>query len=143
MEHHATYRARVVQAEVGPVVAGVGRAIDTAAPRGTLPVVVLACAGPDDLRVSREDRERTERVVGLVAEDILPRDAVVRALPDAPARRAHIEDRGISRIDLQVVDAAAGCGGADRTKVQGGERRRGGPGLRARGGYCAACGAEG
>src|SRR4030095_1212860 len=104
IEHDASDRARVVQAEVGPRAAGVGGAVDAAAPRRALAIVVLAAAGPDDLRVAFEDRERAEGVVGLTAEDIGPGDALVGRLPDAAGGRGDVDDRGILRVDLQVVD---------------------------------------
>ena len=131
MEHDAANRARVVQAEIGPRFTGVGRPIHTAAPRRALPVVVLAGPCPDDPRVALEDRQRAERVVGLPAEDVLPGDALVGGLPDAAAGRAQIEDGGILRIDLEIVDAAASRRRTDVAEVQPVERAAGPAG------YCA------
>ena len=103
--------------------AAVGRAIDAAAPRRALAIVLLARSGPDDLRVAGEDREIAEGVVGLAVEDRRPERAVVRRLPDAARGRGDVDGRGILRIDLDVVDATAGGGWADRAEVQGVERR--------------------
>src|SRR5438874_2080292 len=113
----------VVQAEIGPRGAAVGRAVDAAAPGRALAIVVLAGSGPDDVRVAREDREGTERVVGLPLEDRLPGDALVRRFPDAAARGRDVEDRGISGIDLEIVNASARCGGSDVSEMQTVERR--------------------
>ena len=118
--------ARVsVEADVRPRRAGVGRAIDAAAPRRALSVVLLAGSGPDDLRVAREDREIAEGVVRLALEDRLPERAVIRRLPDAARRRGDVDRRRIFRIDFDVVDAAAGRGGSDGAEVQRVELRRG------------------
>ncbi len=70
--------ARVVQTEVGPRLAGVGRAIHAAAPRRALAIVFSPVPAQMIFESPREDRERAERVVGLLAEDVLPGDAFVR-----------------------------------------------------------------
>src|SRR5438876_6687282 len=101
--------------------------------RRALAVVLFACAGPDDLRIALEDRERPERVVGLVREDVLPGDALVGGLPDAARGGAYIKDGGIPGVDLEVVDAAARGRGADPTKVERIERGAHGLCLRASG----------
>src|SRR6185503_13013068 len=48
IEDDASNRARVMETDVRPRVAGVGRAIDTAAPRRALAIVLFARSGPDD-----------------------------------------------------------------------------------------------
>src|SRR5262249_39152104 len=75
MEDDAANRAGVVETEVRPRVAGVGRAVHAAAPRRALPIVLFTRARPDDAGVACEDCERAEAVVRLPVEDRLPRDA--------------------------------------------------------------------
>src|SRR5439155_18431452 len=100
-----------------------GRSVDAAAPRRTLAVVLLAAAGPDDSRVAVEDRERAERAVRLLAEDVLPGEPLVRGFPDAARRRSDVQNRRILRVDLEVGNASAGGGGADVAEVERVERR--------------------
>ena len=118
MEHDASDRPRVVETQIAPGLAGVGRAIDAAAPRRALPIVVLAGARPDDARVGLEDRERSERVVRLLGEDVLPRDALVRRLPDAAGCGADIQNRRVLGVNLQIVDASARRRRTDVAEVQ-------------------------
>src|SRR5262245_43763315 len=113
IEHDAADRTRIVQTEIRPRVAAVSGPVHAAAPGRALTIVVLAGAGPDNLRIALEDRERAEGVVRLGAEHILPGDTVVDRLPDAAARGSYIQDGRILRIDLEIVDASAGGGWPD------------------------------
>ena len=127
VEHDAADGAGVVEAQIRPGVAAVRRAVHTAAPRGALPIVVFAGASPDDLRIALENRQRPERIVGLPAEHVLPGDTVVDRLPDAAGRGAYVQNGGVFRIDLDVVDASAAGRWTDVAEVQRVERPSGGP----------------
>src|SRR6185436_6212074 len=74
--------------------------------------------GPDDVRIAGKDRERAETAVRLLAEDVLPHQALAGRLPDAAARRADVQHRWILRVDLDVVDASARHRRTDVAEVQ-------------------------
>src|SRR5262249_55026438 len=95
-----------------------------APPRRALTVLLFARAGPDDVRVRRREGERTERVFRLTLEDGRPEGALVRGLPDAARRGPDVDRRVVGRIDLDVGDAAAGCGGTDRAEAKAVEGAR-------------------
>src|SRR5581483_228265 len=98
---------RVVESDVPPRLAGIGRLVHSVAVRDLRPHVGLARADVHGVGLRRRDRHRADRRDRLAVEDRLPRAAGVDRLPDAAADRAEVEDVDLPRHAGDAVDAAA------------------------------------
>ena len=113
----------VLEPDVLPVLAAVGRLVDPVADRSAVPRPRLAGADPDVLRVAGIDGHRADRLRPFLVEDGLERRAAVDGFPHAAARRADVHRQAAALVDgRQGGDAAAHRRGAD---VAGGESRDG------------------
>ena len=121
MDLHATRVARLLQAEVPPGGAGVVGAVDAVAPRGALAVLLLPGPRVEDVRVGGRDGQVAEGADRHVLPQVRPGDAPVSALPEAARGRRHVDRGGVAGESLHVVDAAAGDGGADVARGEGGQ----------------------
>jgi hypothetical protein len=114
---------RIVQAEVDPGPAGVGRPVDAVAERCAVARVPLAAAEPEDVVIRRRDLERADRVDGLIREQRLEGGAAVGRLEDAAVGAGRIEDLRVARETGDGGDPAARVGRPDRAPAQAGEGR--------------------
>ena len=114
--------AGVLQPDIGPGLAGVGRLVDPVAVADIAPQVALAAPDIDHVVVGRGDRHCADGGDGLLVEDGLPRAARVIGLPDAAGRSAEVEDVGLAR-NAGDGHRPAAAEGADVAPVHGAERR--------------------
>ena len=133
---HARNRLGVFQADVDERLAGVGGLVHPVAERRALPVVGLARAHVEDVRVRRRHRQVANRRCRVGVEDLRERRAVVHGLEDSARRVPHVVGRRVRRDDGEVIDAAAHVRRPDRPpqkrlergvggRVNRGRRRRG------------------
>ena len=98
---------RVVEAEVRPGPARVGRLVHSVAVRDLRPHVGFARAHVDDVRVRRGDRDGSDRGDGLRVEYRQPGAPRVRRLPHAAADGAEVERVRLTGHAAHPVDAPA------------------------------------
>src|SRR5437867_7880201 len=109
----------VLESHVRPVLAAVVRAIDAIADGHAVAHPRFAGADPDDFGILRIDRDRPDRLHGLLVEHGLERRAAVRRLPHAAARRADVARKpgalvhGIERRDAPAHRRRADVPGAE------------------------------
>ena len=90
---------RVVEAEMLPAVAAVGRAIHARAVGQIFAQLRFAGADLDHVRIGRRDGDRADRGdVGLAVGDVAPGLSAVRRLPHAAVHRAEVEDQWLRRV---------------------------------------------
>ena len=140
IDSHRRDLLRLLEADVLPVPAAVGRAVHAVAVREILAEVGLARPDVDDVVIRRRDGDRTDGCYrGVVIGDVVPGGAGVDGLPDATVHRAHVEGarlHGIAR-HRDRAPAAKGAHEAPLHRAQHGVRsdaRRGVLRLR-RGGF--------
>ena len=89
--------AGVGKSHLRPRLAGVGRLVDAVAHHvHVADRPGFTGAGPHDIRIAWRDRERTDRLRGLVVERRLPRQPAVGGFPHATGRRARVIDAGLA-----------------------------------------------
>ena len=103
-----------LQADVGPRVATVGRAIHAVAKRRRVARVVLAGAEVDHIRVRRGYSNCPERQGPTVVEDRLPGDSAILGTEQAAGSGRHVEHVGAPRNPGQIDRAATHESGTDR-----------------------------
>src|SRR2546423_145493 len=79
-----------------PGLAGVARFVDPLADRDVTANPCLAGPGPDNVWIRWRDRERADRLHGLIVEDLLPVHAAVSRLGDAARRAPRVVDERIA-----------------------------------------------
>src|SRR5207244_11773661 len=100
--------ALVLEPEVRPRLAGIGRAGHTVAVRYVAADAALAHAHVDHVRVGLRDRDRTDgRALEESVGRVLPVLAAIHRLPHAAAGRAEIEGVAIPRIARNGTDPTA------------------------------------
>ena len=97
MDLHLADVPRFHQPQVSPRLPTVVRPVDTVAPRRALAVVLLSSAGVEDVRVRVGDGHVAERAHRHELEDVFPRVAAIRGLPQAAGSRRNKDRRRISR----------------------------------------------
>ena len=121
----------LLEAEVLPGLAAVGRLVDAVADREIGALQPLARADVERLRRRGSDRDGADRLRRLAVEDRLPGSAVVVRAPDAAVADADIEDAGVTRRPGEGAGATA-AEGADvapvHLLVERGRHRLGGRG---------------
>ena len=110
IDGHPTDLPRVVETDVGPVLAGIGGLIHPVAVRDLRPHVAFTGADVDDVRIRIRDGDGANRRHRLRIEDRQPGPPRVRRLPDAAADRAHVERVGLARHAADAVHAPAAEG---------------------------------
>ena len=97
VDHNLCDLLPVAQAEMGPVLSGVGGAVDAVSGREVGALQSFATADIEDVGVGGCHGDGADRTGGLLIEDRLPGDAVIGALPDPTVGRADIKDVRLRR----------------------------------------------
>ena len=115
----------VLQADVGPVLAAIGRLEHAVADRHAVASPGFARADPHDLRIRRIDRDSANRLHVFAVEDRLVGRAAVHRLPYSAARRAHKDrDAAVFFHRIQRGNSPAHGGRTDVARRQSGNGRR-------------------
>ncbi len=126
MDADAANELAVLQTDITPRAAGIGRLVQAIAVGDVEADRRLAGTGIDHVGVRGRDRNRAQRGAGHEAvRDALPEHAAVDGLPDAAGAGAKIEHHLVGGIARDRNDAAA-TRGADAAPFQRLETRRGG-----------------
>ena len=115
MDGQAGDVARVVQAQVGEALAGVGRLVDPVSPAGRVAPVPLAAADVDDDRVRGRDRDTADRQGRLIVEDRLEGRAAVLRLEQPPGPGGDEELRRLPGDESDLAHPPPHVGGAYRS----------------------------
>src|SRR5260370_18262488 len=107
IDDNACYGLRILQAHLREGLAAVGRFIDAVTKAGTLAVVGLAGAHPDDFGVRRSNRDISNRSSRISINNRLESCAVIRSFPDSAGSEAHVINISIALDHGDVVDASA------------------------------------
>ncbi len=125
IDHDARDRLRLLQPDVRKRLSTVRRLINAVAKRRGLPIVGLAGADVDDVRVGRVDGDVADRRGAVMLEHRLEGGAVVLRLEHAADGITDINDVGIALRHGDVVDAAAHARGADGAEAEARQQRIG------------------
>ena len=104
----------ITQPQVGPVLAAVGRFVNTISDRNTISHPRLSRAHPHGFRIRGIDRDGANRLHRLPVEHRLEAGAAIDRFPDSSACRSHEHSQpAIFGHGIDGSDASAGSGGAD------------------------------
>ena len=115
----------VFQSDIGPVLAAIGRLVNSIADRDAVAHPGFAAAHPNRLRIRRINRHRADRLHALAVENRFVSRAAIHRLPHAAAGRSH--KHGDAPVLLHRVHrghAAAHRGRADIARRKPRHRRR-------------------
>ena len=101
-----------------PGLAPVERLINSVAPRRTLPVIWLAASHPHHRRIRRRDRDVANRRNAFFIEHWLPSRPVIRGLPHAAGRSAHVHNVRIAFDHGEIINASTHHRGTNLAKLQ-------------------------
>ena len=118
----------VVEAEVGPGRAAIGRTVHAVTVRDRVARVALAGAEPYDVVVGGGKRQRPDRVGVLIVPLMLEGHAAVGGLPDAPVGRTDPEGPRIARYAYDGGHPSAHVHGTDVSPLDVAQRSRDGGG---------------
>ena len=118
VDDDAVDRARIRQPHMLERRAAVSRFVHAAAERTRLPVVRLAGAEPDEIRIALRHGHVADGNQAFVLELRLVDRAVARRLPQSAVRCRDVVDRGIRLVHGEIRDAPRHGGGSDRPEVE-------------------------
>src|SRR5204863_359650 len=114
VDHDLTDVLRFAQTHILPRSPAVRRSVDAIAVRNGTLRVVLSGSDPDGIRILRVDRDRTDRVRGLIVEHWRPGGPGIRRLPDTTSGNADVPDFPVAGMNGEIDDAAGDHRWADR-----------------------------
>ena len=122
VDHYPLYTFCAFEAEVGPGVTLVHRAVHAGPIGGAIARIALAGAEPDHTVVRGGDGDGAGRVDVFFDEQLVERDARVARAKDAPIGSAHVEDLRVTWDASNGAHAPAHIGRADRSPCEVGNR---------------------